>query len=93
MIKKAHREKFEQIISEMMGRGGRFLRIHRVRQAMGLAYEEFDRLLDEYAASQVLELCNGDPGSLSEAQYHDSYHPKTGIRIPFIYIFWHGGNA
>jgi hypothetical protein len=54
--------------------------IHRLRARLGWSRERFDRVLQDLAASQVLDLHEGDPAAsgLSDDERYDAYRDADG---------------
>ena len=72
----------------VIGQGRDFVRIHRIREALGWPREDFDCLLDTLAAAYQIELHGGDPGHLSAEQLEGSYHDAHG-RL-YLTVSWLG---
>ena len=71
-----------------IGQGRDFVRIHRIREALGWPREDFDGLLDTLAAAYHIELHGGNPGSLSPEQLEGSYRDAHG-RL-YLTVSWRG---
>ncbi len=71
-----------------IGQGRDFVRIHRIREALGWPREDFDCLLETLAAAYHIELHGGDPGRLSAEQLEGSYHDAHGKL--YLTVSWRG---
>lgn len=58
---------------DRVGQGRDFVRIHRLRDALGWPRERFDQVLTDLMADYTVELHGGDPSSLTAADLHDSF--------------------
>lgn len=72
----------------VIGQGRDFVRIHRIREALGWPREDFDCLLDTLAAAYHIELHGGNPGQLSPEQLEGSYCDAQG-RL-YLTVSWRG---
>ena len=73
---------------DAVGKGRDFVRIHRIRQALGWSRQDFDRVLAMLVAQYGVELHGGDPGSLNAAEVADSYHDASGTL--YLTVSWRG---
>jgi hypothetical protein len=60
------------------GKGRSFVRIHRVREALGWPRTRFDRALEGARRALIIELHGGDPSQFTREQIADSYSDPTG---------------
>jgi hypothetical protein len=72
----------------VLGQGRDFVRLHRIREALGWPREDFDCLLDTLASAHHIELHGGDPGRLSPEQLEGSYRDAHG-RL-YLTVSWLG---
>jgi DNA invertase Pin-like site-specific DNA recombinase len=61
-----------------VGAGRSYVRIHRVREALGWPRTRFDRTLEEARHALTIELHGGDPSQCTREQRADSYSDPTG---------------
>lgn len=73
---------------DAVGKGGGFVRLHRIREALGWSREAFDRVLETLVAGYHVELHGGDPSRLSEAEVADSYQDARGTL--YLTVSWRG---
>lgn len=71
-----------------VGKGEGFVRLHRIREALGWSHEEFDRVLETLVAGYHVELHGGDPSRLSKAEVADSYQDARGTL--YLTVSWRG---
>jgi hypothetical protein len=73
---------------DRVGQGRDFVRIHRLRDALGWPHERFDQVLIDLMADYTVELHGGDPSLLTVADLHDSYTDPHGTL--YITLSWRG---
>jgi hypothetical protein len=73
---------------DKVGQGGDFVRIHRLRDALGWPHERFDQVLMDLMATYTVELHGGDPSLLTTAELHDSFTDTHGTL--YITMSWRG---
>jgi hypothetical protein len=73
---------------DKVGEGGDFVRIHRLRGALGWPRERFDQLLMALMANYAVELHGGDPSLLTAADLRDSFTDAHGT--VYITMSWRG---
>ena len=73
---------------DRVGQGRDFVRIHRLRDALGWSHERFDQVLIDLMADYTVELHGGDPSLLTVADLHDSYTDPHGTL--YITLSWRG---
>jgi hypothetical protein len=73
---------------DRVGQGRDFVRIHRLRDALGWPPERFDQVLIDLMADYTVELHGGDPSLLTAADLHDSYTDPHGTL--YITLSWRG---
>lgn len=73
---------------QALGFGRRFVRIHRLRNALGWPREVFDRVLETLAAQYDVELHGGDPGRLSAEELDGAYRDAHGTL--YLTVSWRG---
>jgi hypothetical protein len=71
-----------------VGQGGDFVRIHRLRNALGWPPAHFDQALRELTATYTVELHGGDPSLLTAAELRDSFTDPHGTL--YITMSWRG---
>jgi hypothetical protein len=71
-----------------VGKGEGFVRLHRIREALGWSREEFDRVLKTLVAGYHIELHGGDPSVLSAEEVADSYQDARGAL--YLTVSWRG---
>jgi Arc/MetJ-type ribon-helix-helix transcriptional regulator len=69
-----------------VGQGEGFVRLHRIREALGWSGEEFDRVLETLVAGYHVELHGGDPSQLSAAEVANSYQDARGAL--YLTVSW-----
>lgn len=70
----------------VIGKGKGFVRLHRIREALGWPRDEFDRVLETLVAGYHVELHGGDPSRLSPAEVADSYQDAHGTL--YLTVSW-----
>lgn len=81
LVSAGDREAFEDAC-QTIGKGGSFIRIHRVRERLNWSRKRFDRILTELRNDHAIQLHGGDPAELSEQQLQDSFVDEKGrLRI------------
>ena len=75
-------------VYERVGQGRDFVRIHRLREALGWPRERFDQVLKDLMADYTVELHGGDPSLLTAADLHDSFTDAHGTL--YITLSWRG---
>ena len=73
---------------DQVGQGGDFVRIHRLREAIGWPREQFDQALMTLMADYTVELHGGDPSILTAAELRDSFTDAHGAL--YITMSWRG---
>jgi hypothetical protein len=73
---------------DQVGLGWDFVRIHRLRDALGWPLERFDQVLMDLMATYTVELHGGDPSVLTTAELHDSFTDTHGTL--YITMSWRG---
>ncbi len=73
---------------DRIGKGRGFVRIHRLRDALGWPDQTFDRLLKDLMAAYAVELHGGDPSMLSETEIRQSFVDEYGTL--YITLSWWG---
>lgn len=73
---------------QTLGSGRDFVRIHRLRDALGWPREVFDRVLATLAAEYRVELHGGDPGRLSVEELDGAYRDAHGTL--YLTVSWRG---
>ena len=69
-----------------VGKGEGFVRLHRIREALGWPRDEFDRVLATLVAGYHVELHGGDPSALSAAELANSYQDARGAL--YLTVSW-----
>ena len=90
-VKNQQRENLQAMFKDAydrIGKGRGFVRIHRVREALGWPHETFDGLLRDLMAAYVIELHGGDPSALSENEICKSFVDENGTL--YITLSWWG---
>ena len=75
-----------QAAYQTVGQGGDFVRIHRLREALGWSHAAFDRVLAMLAAAYYIELHGGDPGSMTAEDLEGSYRDAHGTL--YLTVSW-----
>jgi hypothetical protein len=57
-------------VYDRVGQGRDFVRIHRLREALGWPRERFDQVLQDLMADYTVELHGGDPSLLTATDLH-----------------------
>jgi hypothetical protein len=70
----------------VIGKGKGFVRLHRIREALGWPRDEFDRVLETLVAGYHVELHGGDPSRLSPAEVADSCQDAHGTL--YLTVSW-----
>jgi hypothetical protein len=73
---------------QALGSGRDFVRIHRLREALGWPREVFDRVLETLSAQYDVELHGGDPGRLSAEELDGAYRDAHGTL--YLTVSWRG---
>jgi hypothetical protein len=63
-----------------------FVRIHRVRAALGWPSARFDRALEAARRAQTIELHGGDPSQFTAAELADSYSDALGQYLALSWV-------
>jgi hypothetical protein len=71
-----------------VGQGRDFVRIHRLRAALGWRRAHFDRVLKELIADYAVELHAGDPSLFTDTDLGDSYTDEHGM--VYLTLSWRG---
>jgi len=71
---------------DAIGKGEGFVRLHRIREALGWPRDEFDRVLETLVAGYHVELHGGDPSRLSPSEIADSYQDSRGAL--YLTVSW-----
>jgi hypothetical protein len=71
-----------------VGQGYDFVRIHRLRDALGWPREHFDQALMDLMATYAVELHGGDPSLLTPDELRDSFTDRHGTL--YITMSWRG---
>jgi hypothetical protein len=71
-----------------VGQGGDFVRIHRLRNALGWSPVHFDQILRDLTATYTVEIHGGDPSLLTAAELRDSFTDPHGTL--YITMSWRG---
>jgi hypothetical protein len=71
-----------------VGQGRDFVRIHRLRDALGWPRAHFDRVLRELMADYVVELHAGDPSLFTDTDLSDSFTDEHGTL--YLTLSWRG---
>ena len=77
-----------RVVYNAIGKGEGFVRLHRIREALGWSREEFDRVLETLVAGYHVELHSGDPRVLSAEEVADSYQDARGAL--YLTVSWRG---
>ncbi len=73
---------------DKVGQGRDFVRIHRLRDALGWSREHFDQVVLDLMADYTVELHGGDPSLLTAADLRDSFTAPHGTL--YITLSWRG---
>ncbi|MDM8550106.1 hypothetical protein QUF72_08520 [Desulfobacterales bacterium HSG2] len=73
---------------EKVGKGQKFVRIHRIREYLDWPGERFDRMLMHLMADYTIELHGGDPSIMTEKEIKDSFTDENGLL--YINLTWWG---
>ncbi len=73
---------------DTVGQGGDFVRIHRLRDALGWPRERFDQVLMDLIADYTVELHGGDPSLLTATDRRDSFADAHGTL--YLTLSWRG---
>jgi hypothetical protein len=73
---------------QAIGHGQDFVRLHRLREALGWPREDFDRVLETLVAAYRVELHGGDPSRLSTEELEGSYRDAYGTL--YLTVSWRG---
>ncbi len=73
---------------DRVGQGRDFVRIHRLRDALGWARERFDQVLIEMMADYTVELHGGEPSLLTATELRNSFTDPNGT--VYITLSWRG---
>lgn len=73
---------------DRVGEGGDFVRIHRLRDALGWSRERFDQVLMDLMADYTVELHGGEPARLAATDLRDSFTDVHGTL--YITLSWRG---
>lgn len=71
---------------DAVGRGDRFVPIHRIREYLGWPRERFDPVLSRLRAEYVIQLHGGNPSLMAEKEIQDSYVDEN--HILYLTLTW-----
>ena len=63
---------------ETIGKGGSFVRIHKIREFLNLEEELFNSLINDLKRKRIIQLQSGDPSIMTEQEIKNSFTDEKG---------------